>query len=884
LGHECATGGRWWHRLAVGGEKQRGWDFFVSYTQTDRPWAEWIAWVLEEAGYRVLIQAWDFVPGANWIQGMQSGTSDADRTIAVLSPDYLESVYGGAEWQAAWAQDPEGIDRKLLTVRVSKCDRPGLLGGVVSADLFGLAEDAAKTRLLDTIEAALSGRAKPTEQPAFPGAGRAVPSEPRFPATLPGAWKVPARNPNFTGRGPELTDLARVLAVGSTVTVQAVRGMGGVGKTQLAIEYAHARACDYDVVWQIAAEEPAAIPDQFTALAAALGLEPATTPEALQAQMHSRLRATRNWLLIFDNADTVDGVRPWLPGGPVSAGSRGHAIVTTRRGGFGAVGRVMDLDVIDLPDAVALLRARVPDLAQVTGERIAEELGRLPLALEQAAAYLERTRMSGEEYLDLLRTRAADLYERGQVASRTDTVASLWRISLDRIAGESPAAIQLLEICAFLAPEPIPLDLFTGHPDRLPEPLAFAVGDKIEFADVIGLLIDYSLAKRTSAGLQLHRLVQAAIRLRHDGLESRPQVGTSAPTAHPLAVAMALLSTDAPSKTAYDPQAWPRWATLLPHVLAAAAYLDHLRDQPSSALLTDASWLLDRAGSYLRVHGRSAAARPLMERALAIVEAIDERDLTVIGIRLNNLALILRDLGDASEARPLVERALAIHETTYGPDRPEVAIDLSNLALILQGIGDAGAARPLQERALAIDEATYGLDHPAVARDLNNLAVILQDLEGAGAARPLQERVLAIDQAVYGPDHPEVAVDLNNLAQILQSLGDLGGARPLQERALAISESTYGPEHPTVAVNLNNLAMISRDLGDLGRARPLQERALAIDEAAYGPNHPTVALRVNNLAVILRELGEAEEAGRLYERARAIQEAVRQRKEGLAGS
>ena len=500
--------------MNAGGDARGEWDFFVSYTQKDRAWAEWIAWTLEEDHHRVLIQAWDFVPGTNWIQSMQAGVRDADRTIAVLSEEYLRSVFASAEWQAAWAGDPGGAARKLLPVRVSDCPREGLLAGVTGIDVFGQSEAAAKAGLRRMVAAAMAGRAKPAVQPAFPGAGRAMPRAARFPGALPGVWNVPPRNPHFTGRGPDLEQLARVLAAGSAVTVQAVHGLGGVGKTLLAGEYAYVHATDYDVVWWIAAEEAAAIPDQFAALATRLGLEPIADPDALRAQVHDQLRAVPGWLLIFDNADHVAGIRGWLPPGPLPPGIPGHVIITTRRGGFAALGHVLDLDVIDLPDAVRLLHARVPGLGQDIGEQIAEELGRLPLALEQAAAYLDMSGMAGQDYLDLLRDRGPEVHRRGQVAGRPDTIATLWDISVSRITGQNPAAVQLLQICACLAPEPVPLGLFTAHAGLLPEPLAAAAADPLAFNDTLMVLVDYSLAKRTAAGLQLHRLVQATTRAR----------------------------------------------------------------------------------------------------------------------------------------------------------------------------------------------------------------------------------------------------------------------------------------------------------------------------------------------------------------------------------
>jgi tetratricopeptide (TPR) repeat protein len=832
--------------MAGGGEPGGGWDFFVSYTQADRRWAEWIAWVLEEHGrYRVLVQAWDFVPGSNWVQKMQDGTRDATRTVAVLSDAYLASQYGSAEWQAAWAADPGGAGRKLLVVRIDDCRRPGLLAGVVGADVFGIDEPAARGRLLDMVATAIAGRAKPGTAPDFPGTGRAVPEEPHFPGALPRIRKIPAANPHFTGRGPELDRLAADLAAGSRVMVHSVRGMGGVGKTQLATEYAHTHLRDYDLVWWIAAEEPAAIPDQLTALAARFGVEPAAEPDALAAQVHDRLAAVAGWLLIFDNADTVAAIQPWLPPGPQPAGIPGHVIVTTRRGGFSSLGQVMDLDVIDLADAVTLLRTRVSDLGQDVGEQIADELGRLPLALEQAAAYLDRVQIPPGEYLDLLRARAADLYARGQAASRSDTIATLWDLSLERITAENPAAVQLLDICAYLAPEPVPLDLFTAHPGQLPEPLSSAAADPLAFTEAAGALADYSLAKRTPAGLQLHRLVQATIRARHHHTppaalshpheQDTPIPGDNAQretAADPLALALELLKAGAPDEVS-DPQTWPRWAVLLPHLLAATGHLGSAAGQSSGQALTTGSALLGQAGFYLWVQARHA------------------------------------------DAKALEERALAIDEAALGPDHRTVAKRLNNLAMTLRDLGQPETARPLQERALAIDEAALGPNHPTVARRLNNLALILQDLRQPETARPLQERALAIDEAALGPDHPEVATNLNNLAQILQDLGQPEAAQPLQERALAINETTYGPDHPAVATNLNNLATILRDLGQPEVARPLQERALAIDETAYGPDHPAVAIRLNNLAILLQELGRPEAARALQERALAITEATK---------
>jgi hypothetical protein len=501
--------------MAEGGGPDTGWDFFISYTQADRAWAEWIAWTLEDDGHRVLMQAWDFVPGSNWTKSMQNGVVRATRTIAVLSEAYLQSVFGAAEWQAAWAADPGGEERKLLPVRVTDCDRPGLLASVVGIDVFGRKKANAKEALLKAVAHAQAGRAKPVAAPPFPGESRAIPEPARFPG-LPSSWKVTGRNPNFTGRDLELAEISLALTAGSAVTAYSLRGMGGVGKSQLAIEYAHIYAGDYDLAWSIAAEKPAAIPDQFAELARNLGLNPADDLDELRDQVHHALRDLEGWLLIFDNADDAADIRPWLPAIPLRAGVPGHVIITTRRGGFRSLGQVMELDVIDLPAAVRLFRARVPDLEQSAAEEIAAVLGRLPLGLEQAAAYIDITQTPPGDYLHLLKAHTTDMLSEGQAFAHSDTIATVWTLSFDRIQADNPASLQLLEMCAYLAPDSIPLDLFKDHPGQLPAPLAYAVVQLKAFNEAVGTLIDFALAKRTNGGLQLHRLVQAALRARHE--------------------------------------------------------------------------------------------------------------------------------------------------------------------------------------------------------------------------------------------------------------------------------------------------------------------------------------------------------------------------------
>lgn len=814
------------------GDESPQWDFFVSYTQADRAWAEWIAWQLEQDRHRVLIQAWDFVGGTHWITRMQDGIRDAARTIAVLSPDYLDSVVGGAEWQVAWGADPDGSDRGLLTVRVRECERPGLLAGVVGTDLFGIEEAKARARLRSYIAGALAGRAKPDTEPAF--SGRAITREPRFPGALPQIWKMPARNPNFTGRAKELAELRRRMTSGSPVTVQTVHGLGGVGKTQLAVEYAYAHAADYDLVWWIAAEESAAIPDQFEALGDRLGLQPGGGPEALRERVHAALRGVAGWLLVFDNADKVAEISPWLPPGLMPAGIPGHVLITTRRGGFAGLGKVLDLDVINLPEAVGLLRTRVPQLGRIVGEAIAERLGRLPLALEQAAAYMDTSEMPPEEYAELLRSRAADLFGLGTVASHSETIATLWDISLERITNQDPAAIQLLQLCAFLAAEPIPLKLFTDQLDRLPEPLASAAADPLALSNTIAVLADYSLARRGKDVLDLHRLVQDAIRERlgpTQAAETRDRTE-------------AILAHSQPGDPA-NPVNWPRWAALMPHLLAAD--LADTDNHELRSLACDASWYLLARGY---AHSAHDLAVPLYKRWRDRLGPDDGDTLTMASF----LAWSLDSLGHYAAAVELGQDTLDRRRDVLGWDDPSTLVTAINLVAALGQLGRMQDARDLAEDTLERMRHALGENHPRTLAVSGNLVEARRKLGEIQAALELGQDTLKRSRRALGEDHPITLTAAGNVAAILREAGDPQAGRELGTDSLRRMRQVLGEDHPSTLEIAIELAVTLYVLGARPAARELAEDTLDRMCRALGEDHP-------DTQAAIRAWSEAERPG-----------------------
>ena len=687
-------------------------------------------------------------------------------------------------------------------------------------------------------------------------------------------WEVPHHwSRFFVGRDTLLARIHDEFAANPypVALVQAIQGLGGVGKTQTAVHYAYRYSAEYTGVWWLPSESAATLAVRYAALADRLELRVAESGnqqqriEAVRNYLEGTEETGERWLLIFDNAvptfgpdDVRHALHDYLP-----CRGKCDVLITSREKAWRHIAEEQDVYVLAEDDAVRFLMERTEDRNKETARELARELGCLPLALEQAGAYIDESQgqQTLASYLTLFRRMPLEhlTVDRAKVGEYGEAVATTWFISFDAAERQSPAAGDLLRLCAFLDPNRVPLGDLIAHADKLPSRLSTALRDPEAGPTAVSMLLRYSLAEAAGSGLlNTHRLVQLVVRewLANEEFEAW------------LMAALMVINAAFPSDTG-DPQQWEVCARLVAHAQAVLWHVDRASLTPGTA-----GRLLNQIGLYLQRRGLFADAQEALERALAIDEAVHGPDHPDVATGLNNLAGVLQDQGDYAGARERYERALAIAEAVHGPDHPVVAIGLSNLAGVLQVQGDYAGARERYERALAIMEATFEPNHPNLATALSNLAGVLRVQGDYAGARERFERALAIAEAVHGPDHPDVAIGLSNLAGVLRVQGDYAGARERYERALAIAEAVHGPDHPDVAIGLSNLAGVLQDQGDYAGARERYERALAIAEAVHGPDHPDVATRLNNLAGVLQVQGDYAGARERFERALAIAEAV----------
>jgi len=663
----------------------------------------------------------------------------------------------------------------------------------------------------------------------------------------------------FKGRDEFLKDLHASLSRGSGRTAivgSAVYGLGGIGKTRAAVEYAWAHQQDYTALLFVIAETPEALRRNLAALAGPLVLnlaeQHATEEDVRLKAVLDWLKTHPGWLLILDGLDIPEALKETES--LLSKITGGRVLVTSRLANFAGHFDPLELDVLSVEDAVAFLlertdrrRHRASDDA-ATARQLAVDLGGLALALEQAGAYVAKLGISFSRYRQLWRDNWDKVagWSDERITKYPRAVAVTWQTSVDQL---TPTGRRLLERLAWFAPEPIPNFL-------LEVPVPDAATD--DLADALANLADYSLARRNpdKQEFSIHRLVQDVTRRGLVEQERRQSLVDA------LAWVNAAFVGDP-----RDVRTWSRLDPLAPHVRVMVEHAD------GAGITEPTARLMNELGLLLHLKARYDKAGPLFSRALAINEASYGPDHPEVAGSLNNLAGLLQATNRLSEAEPLFRRALAINEASYGPDHPLVAICLNNLAALVQATNRLSEAEQLLRRALAIDEKSYGPAHRDVATVLNNLGRLLQDTNRRSEAELLVRRALAIDEANYGPDHPVVGRDLNNLAALVQATNRLRKAEPLYRRALAIFEASYGPDHTEVAIALNNLALLLNNTNRPDEAEPLFRRSLVISEASYGPDHPEVSTTLNNLAELLGNTNRPDEAEPLLRRALAIDEA-----------
>lgn len=684
-------------------------------------------------------------------------------------------------------------------------------------------------------------------------------------------WRVPfQRNPFFTGRSKLLLTLRERLGpeqANTSSQFYALSGLGGIGKTQLALEYAYRYALHYQAVFWVSAETRDVLISSFTDLATYLQLPELEEKEyqiVVNAILHW-LTIHKGWLLIFDNVEELAILKPFLPTAP-----QGMILITTRLQALDGIAQVLELPPFPATEGIGFLlrRARLIDAASCAEEApvelreaaglLVDAMEGLPLALDQAGAYIEQNRCSIQEFLQLFHSSPMRvLQDRPEHMNHPLPVSKTLLFSFQQVQQQNPAAAELLTCCAFLAPDAIPEALLITSAPYLGPVLQELLADLWRYHAAMKNLLAYSLLQRhaETQTLSVHRLVQAVLR------EVQPAEIHREWTRRLLHALDHAFPSHREAHLTLEQLEWGE--KLLPHALLCI-------NGPEISCRAKTSLLSKIADYLLYYRGQYAEAEPLLQRALAICEQEFGSSHAETALALNALGSLYREQARYGEAETLLQRALAICEQALGASHPDTAENMNCLGLLYGYQGKFAEAEEFFQRSLSLYEEAIGAYHLRISSPLGNLAVLFLRQGRYREAEPLFQRALAICERELGSSHPRVSMHLYNLANLYHEQGKYREAEVLYQRALAIREQKLGCMHRHTATSLNSLARLYHDQGNYAEAERLYQRALAIREQRLGPAHPDTASCLRHLARLYTDLKKWTEAELCYQRALAI--------------
>ncbi len=805
-----------------------GHDVVISYATVDRVWADWISAELSHAGLTVRLQALDAAVGPDVLADLERGLASAGRALILLSQGYAAAPYAADLWRAAVSRELAGKPKSTVPLRIDSVRLATPFIERTPVDLTGTSPDRAREALRHALELGA---------PTLDGPQKL--GEPRFPGTPPPVWNVPPRGTAFVGRGKALEELRnRLSGTAATLMPQAVYGLGGVGKTQLAIEYAHRFAGDYDLVWWIDAEDPGRVRSALADLAEELDLSSATGMQRAAEDVLKALRQGRphsRWLIILDNADDPDAIRELLPQGA------GHVLITSRNQLWTKHVPALELGVFARDESTRLLRDRMPGLSVAEADQVADRLGDLPLAIEQAAAWLTLTAMPVDHYLRLLETPdVIRILSENQPPSYPRSAVATWLLSLRRLRDQSPAAAGVLEICSFLAPEEIPVYLFTG--DRFARLITRydpTLRDPVLQSLVIREIGRYALARvdARNNSIKIHRLVQTTIRAQIDPA-MRDEVRRNA---QELLIAANPGDPDKPGN-------WPRYARLFPHLRPAG--MVEAPDPEARQLIVDVVRSLHHRGD-------SASSRKLAEEALAGWRSSDipEDDVIMLMLRFN-LANAQRALADYEAARTADEDVHTRLTRLLRKDHPYTLMTARSLGADLRALGRYAEAEQLDRQTVEGFATTFGPEHPQTLVAEHNHAVSLRLIGDFRSAAELDRRIYQSRLDRFGERDPSTLVSASHYGRDLRDIGDLRGSIEVLGRTLSLQRQAIGVDHPQTLRTAQTLSSTLRQLGRFTEAYDLIEDTLSRYRRGHGPGHPETLSCEMTLATVHSASGD----------------------------